>query len=107
MNSQQAAQAHHGLLTVLAVVLGLLAPATALTQNQEVVPWRCSATGDDVCHFTIYLTSGGFRNFTMRAGEQDLIPNVWPGRDTYCARLNAVPDASTCQRRQIRRDLNQ
>ncbi len=107
MSSQLAARADQGLLTILAVVLVLVASGGALAQSQQVVPWRCNATGDDVCHFTIYLASGGVRNFTMRAGEHDLIPNVWPGLDAYCARLNAVPDANTCQRRQVRRDLNQ
>jgi len=77
----------------------LLAAATgsALAQ-QETVQFGCDAGGNDTCYFSIRDSSGGTRNFTMRARERDVVSGVFPGKDLYMVSINQAPpnDQNNC-----------
>ena len=77
----------------------LLAAATASAlAQQETVQFGCDAGGNDTCHFSIRDSSGGTRNFTMRARERNSISGVFPGKDLYMVSINQSPpnDPNNC-----------
>lgn len=50
------------------------------------------------CHFRVLYNGGGSgsTNFTMRAGEEELIPNVTYGKDSYCVCIDTPVPANWC-----------
>lgn len=89
-------------MTSIAIAIPAL-PVAA--QQQETVPFGCDARAPDYCSFSLFYSSGGIRNFTMRAGERDRISGVVPGRDTYCVSINNPPQQG-CARRVVNRTYN-
>jgi len=76
----------------------LAAAAGSALAQQETVQFGCDAGGNDTCFFSIRDSSGGTRNFTMRARERDRISGVFPGKDLYMVSINQSPpnDPNIC-----------
>lgn len=64
--------------------------------------FACGAQGNDTCYFSVYYASGGVRNFTMKAGEQDAISGISIGLDKYCVTVEqGVPNEDTCSKKTV------
>jgi hypothetical protein len=69
------------------VVAATLLPAAA---NASVVQFTCGGSPTGICYFTLFYSTGGSRNFTMRNGERDDLPGIRLG-DSYCFDFNGIP----------------
>lgn len=76
----------------------LIAVAAASALAQETVLFGCDAGGNDTCYFSVRDSSGGTRNFTMRARERDNISGIFPEHDMYMVSVNQSPpnDPNNC-----------
>ena len=52
--------------------------------------FSCGGSPSGWCYWTIFYSSGGYRNISMRNGEADTIPGLRNG-DQYCIDYYGVP----------------
>lgn len=89
---------NHRLIVLAAGAVLAVASTSALAGREKL---NCEAPSNQTCYFTIYYSTGGYRNFTMRGGESDWISGVRPG-DTYCKTVNqGIPNPDMCFRNPI------
>jgi hypothetical protein len=81
---------------VISVVVFL--PGLTLAANAK---FSCDSIKTGTCYFTLFYKAGGIRNFTLKAGESDLIP-IKGNDDTFCLDTTGVPKEKTCNRKPVK-----